>query len=301
MKPHSLGILQIVLSGLMFSFIGLLGKIAFERGIGSMELLGYRFVFSSLLIFLYMMIFNRGLLKTSLKNILLFGAIGVGGYSMMAMMFFFALESISASLTVLLLYTYPIIVALIGHFFLKEKISKQKALYFVSALIGLVMLVFGEVEVRQMQGIFFGVLSAIFYSIYIVLSKVYIKDTPAFTAIFYVQLASAILAVGLSFTGFDRYFAVIEHSYGLILFFALVSTLGAMVLFMAGLKKIKSWEASILSLAEPLFGVLLSVFFLGDRLSALKVSGGIIVLISLALISLPQKKINTLVGTGQES
>jgi drug/metabolite transporter (DMT)-like permease len=105
-----------------------------------------------------------------------------------------------------------------------------------------------------------------------------------------VQLASAILAVGLSFTSFDRYFSVIKDSYGLILFFAIVSTLGAMVLFMAGLKKIKSWEASILSLAEPLFGVLLSVFFLGDQLSVLKVSGGVIVLVSLAFISLPPKK-----------
>lgn len=290
MKPHSLGIIQIVLSGLMFSFIGLVGKIAFERGILSMELLGYRFVFSVAILFIYMMLFNRGLLKTSFKNILLFGALGIGGYSMMAIMFFFALESISSSLTVLLLYTYPIIVALIGHFFLKEKISKQKAIYFVLALIGLVMLVFGEVEVRQMQGLVFGLLSAVFYSLYIVLSKVYIKETPAFTAIFYVQLASAILAVSLSFTSFDRYFSVIKDSYGLILFFALVSTLGAMVLFMAGLKKIKSWEASILSLAEPLFGVLLSVFFLGDQLSVLKVSGGILVLISLAFISLPPKK-----------
>lgn len=290
MKPHSLGIIQIVLSGLMFSFIGLVGKIAFERGILSMELLGYRFVFSVVILFIYMMLFNRGLLKTSFKNILLFGALGIGGYSMMAIMFFFALESISSSLTVLLLYTYPIIVALIGHFFLKERISKQKAIYFVLALIGLVMLVFGEVEVRQMQGLVFGLLSAVFYSLYIVLSKVYIKETPAFTAIFYVQLASAILAVGLSFTSFDRYFSVIKDSYGLILFFALVSTLGAMVLFMAGLKKIKSWEASILSLAEPLFGVLLSVFFLGDQLSVLKVSGGILVLISLAFISLPPKK-----------
>lgn len=290
MKPHSLGIIQIVLSGLMFSFIGLVGKIAFERGILSMELLGYRFVFSVAILFLYMMIFNRSLLKTSFKNILLFAALGIGGYSMMAISFFFALESISASLCVLLLYTYPIIVALIGHFFLSEKISKQKAIYFVLALIGLVMLVSGEIEVRQMQGLIFGLLSAIFYSLYIVLSKVYIKETPAFTAIFYVQLASAILAVSLSFTSFERYFAVIEHSYGLILFFALVSTLGAMVLFMAGLKKIKSWEASILSLAEPLFGVLLSVFFLGDQLSVLKVSGGLLVLVSLAFISLPQKK-----------
>ncbi len=123
MKPHSLGIIQIILSGFMFSFIGLIGKIAFERGIGSMELLGFRFVFSSLIIFLFMMLFNRSLLKTSLKNILLFAALGVGGYSMMAITFFFALESISASLCVLLLYTYPIMVALIGHFFLKEKKS----------------------------------------------------------------------------------------------------------------------------------------------------------------------------------
>ena len=290
MKSHTLGIIQIILSGLMFSFIGLLGKMAFERGIGSMELLGYRFVFSSLILFLFMMIFNRSLLKTSFKNILLFGSLGIGGYSMMAMMFFFALESISASLCVLLLYTYPIIVALIGHFFLNEKISKQKAVYFGLALVGLVMLVFGEVEVKHIQGVIYGLLSAVFYSLYIVLSKVYIKETPAFTAIFYVQLASAILAVGLSFTGMDRYLAVIEHSYGLILFFALVSTLGAMVLFMAGLKKIKSWEASILSLTEPMFGVLLSVFFLGDTLSVMKIGGGLIVLVSLALISLPQKK-----------
>ncbi len=291
MKKHTQGIIQIVLSGLMFSFIGLIGKMAFERHILSLELLGHRFVISTLILFVFMILFKPHLLKTSVKNMFLFGALGVGGYSMMAIMFMLALEKVSASLCVLLLYTYPIMVALIGHFFLKEKISKQKAFYFVMALIGLVMLVYGDIEVHQIQGVIYGILAAVFYSLYIVLSKVYIKETPAFTAIFYVQLASAILAVSLSFTGVDRYFAVLQDSYGLILFFAIVSTIGAMVLFMDGLKKIKSWEASILSLSEPLFGVLLSVFFLGDKLGLLKVSGGLIVLISLAFISLPAKKL----------
>lgn len=291
MSSRRIGIIQIVLSGFLFSFIGVIGKLAIKRQILPLELLSLRFIISCTILILGFLIFNRSLFKASIKNIFIFCALGTFGYAMMALSFMKSLEVISSSMTVLLLYLYPVIVALLGHAFLNERISTKKIIYFVMAFVGLALLVLGEVNLSDLSHTYWGISSAIFYSLYIVLSKVSVKNTPALTAIFYIQLSAAFTTYFISHGSVERFKEVAQSSYGLILFFALVSTIGAMVLFMAGLKKIKSWEASILSLSEPLFGVLVSVIVLSEELSLQKMIGAIIVLVSLVLISLPPRSI----------
>jgi drug/metabolite transporter (DMT)-like permease len=61
----------------------------------------------------------------------------------------------------------------------------------------------------------------------------------------------------------------------------------AMMLFLAGLQKLKSWEVSILSTTEPLTGVLLAVCLLGEKLRLAQMLGAIAVLAALVWIARP--------------
>lgn len=288
MKSHSLGVLQIVLSGAMFSFIGVIGKISLSRGIDPMELLGLRFAFSTTIMVVALLALKPKLLSATSKQIMTFAVVAICGYSMMAWTFFKALETISASLTVLLLYTYPIIVAVLGHFFLKEKVAPTKIPWFALALLGLIALVYGEMEIKSAVGIGFGLVSAFTYALYILISKKLFSDVPALTSVTYIQGSAAILFLILSFSSAARLGEIINHSWGLILFFALVSTIGAMLLFLEGLKRVKSWEASILSLVEAVGGVVVSVILLGEQLKVLQLIGAALVLVCLVMIAWPK-------------
>ncbi len=287
MSSHAIGVFQIVVSGAMFAFIGLVGKLALQRGIGPMEMLGFRFLVSAGLLLLFLATFRRQFLRLTWREALLFAGLGIGGYSVLAWSFFKALETISASLTVLLLYTYPVIVAVIAHFWLGEKISARKLPWFLLALVGLVTLVWGDIEVKGLIGIGFGLLAALAYALYILASKVLLRDTSALKAVTFIQAASAVLFLALSFQSIERWSEVIVGSWGLILFFALVPTLGAMLLFLEGLGRVKSWEASILSLTEPVGGVLVSVLLLGEAMGVRQAIGGLVVVCALGLIAWP--------------
>jgi drug/metabolite transporter (DMT)-like permease len=107
---------------------------------------------------------------------------------------------------------------------------------------------------------------------------------------FYVQLgAGAILSV-IHFKNFERPLSIITTHPALIIGMAIICSFMAMTLFLAGLRKITSSEASILSTTEPLFGVLIAAMVLEEKLSMIQISGGILILIAMILLALSKEK-----------
>jgi len=67
---------------------------------------------------------------------------------------------------------------------------------------------------------------------------------------------------------------------------SILCSLMAMTLFLAGLQKIKSSEASILSMTEPISGVLIASLFLHEKMQFIQIMGGVLILFGMAIISL---------------
>jgi drug/metabolite transporter (DMT)-like permease len=178
----------------------------------------------------------------------------------------------------------------LGHFVLQEKLAAAKIPWFILSLLGLVALVYGELEIKSAVGIGFGLLSALTYTLYILVSKKLFRDVPALTSVTYIQGASALLFLILSFQSVSRWNELVSQSWGLVLFFALVSTIGAMLLFLEGLKRVKGWEASILSLVEAVGGVIVSVIILDEQLKILQLIGAAVVILCLVMIAWPDRE-----------
>jgi len=64
---------------------------------------------------------------------------------------------------------------------------------------------------------------------------------------------------------------------------ALVSTYGARLTLFAGVKRLGGGQVALLAPVETLFTVILSVIFLGDRLSLAQALGGVFILASAVL------------------
>ncbi len=280
-----LGILQVFFSGICFGFLGYFGKTAYTYGITPGELLALRYSIAALLLGGYLFLFDRTFLKFSTKEKIISTLLGVCGYALFSSMFFYALQGISASLTVLLLYTYPVIVAIFSIFIFKEKMNLKIISSLFLVMIGLYLLLQAEWKVQKIHFIFWGLGAAFFYSLYILISRKYVAHLKATASSFYVQLGSGLALAFLNFQNFERPFEILSNHGLFIISMSFVCSLMAMTLFLAGLQKLTATETSILSTTEPVSGVILAILFLGEKMNASQIIGGILVLLGMIVIN----------------
>lgn len=285
------GFIQIIVSGMCFGALGFFGKMAYKVSIAPGELLALRYSISAVFMALAILLTHPKSFILTRFQLISSLCLGIFGYALFSSFFFIALTGLSASLTVLLLYTYPVMVAVLSQFILKEHLGKKGIMALVLASIGMVGLVWGELAISDPKFLLYGIGAAFFYSLYIMYSRKYLSDVPAMPSSFYVQLgAGAILSI-IHFQNSDRPISIITNHSMLVIGMAIICSFMAMTLFLAGLRRITSSEASILSTTEPLFGVLIASLLLEEKLSLLQVSGGVLILIAMILLALSNQKL----------
>lgn len=279
---RQVGILQVLLSGVCFGFLVLFGKWAFAFGLSPGEFLCLRFLTASLLLGAWLLATRPRALRIPFRVILQCAFLGICGYALFSSFFFYALQGLSASLTTLLLYTYPVIVSLAAWVFFQEKLSRSARLALPIVSLGLVLLIAAQFRVYAAQALVFGFLSAVFYSFYILVSSRVLRRIDPLVSTFYIMLAAGITLSALHFR--EHTLVVLPSAFYVVLATALIGTLAAMSLFLAGLQKLTSGEVSILSTAEPVTGVILAGVFLGERLEPMQWLGAILILGGMVLV-----------------
>jgi len=211
--------------------------------------------------------------------------LGIFGYAVFSSFYFEALRGLSASLTVLLLYKYPVLVAIGERLFLKRALPRQALVALPLVLLGTIALVGADAGGGEARFVAFGLASAATYAAYILVSAGRLSRIPAPFATATI-MASAGLVLGLVHLRDPiRVMGAFVAGWPQLLGVVILATLLPMALFLAGLKRISGAEASILSTAEPLTGVLLAAFFLRERLAPAQVAGGIVVIAALIYLS----------------
>lgn len=283
---RQLGIIQVLLSGFCFGFLGLFGKRAYALGVEPGEFLALRFLLASGLLGAWLLATNPSSLSLRRDQILRCMALGAFGYAVFSSCFFYALQGLSASLTVLLLYTYPVIVSVGAWLLFREKLSRYEMLALPLVAVGLYFLVRGEMQVRSPWAILLGFLSALIYSGYIMISSRVTKSIPPFAAIFYVMLGAGIVLVAIHIRRLPsnpEVWAVLGAT-------AFLCSVLAMGLFLAALQKLKNSEVSLLSTAEPITGVALAALFLGEHLALPQWIGGGLIVGGMLLVGYSKRK-----------
>ena len=70
------GFIYVLLAGLGFGFLGVFGRLGFQRGLSVGEILTWRFLLAAILLWIYLFLFKRKLIQLSLKQILISSALG---------------------------------------------------------------------------------------------------------------------------------------------------------------------------------------------------------------------------------
>jgi drug/metabolite transporter (DMT)-like permease len=208
---------------------------------------------------------------------------GALGYAGQSFCYYEALALVPAGLVALLLYLYPAIVTVLAVLILRERISKLKILALLLALGGAAFTI-GPTGGGNLAGIALGLGAAFIYSFYIIAGSKIVKQGAAIqsSGIIITSAAlvyGAIIAIkGASFPGALSGWVWAGA-------FAVISTVLAIVTFLAGLERTGATHAATLSTIEPVVTVILATIVLGERITPLRMAGGLLIILAVIILA----------------
>jgi drug/metabolite transporter (DMT)-like permease len=188
------------------------------------------------------------------------------------------------------LYTFPAMVAAAAIALGRERVDGRKltALALSSGGLALVVAGAGAGELDPV-GVTLGLAAAVVYTTYILVSDGVARRVPARLLSTLVCTGAAVsLAGGSAALGELRPGDLTAAGWGWLACLAVVSTVLAVGLFFAGLKRVGPTAASILSTLEPVVAVILAFLAFGETLSGVQLAGGALVIGAVLVLQLPR-------------
>ncbi len=285
-RRRLLGIALVLLSAVAFGSTSIFADLAFRDGADEFTVLLIRFAIAAAAL-LAMMALRRQPLppRRVVLGLLLLGIVGRAGQGIT---YFSALELAPAGLVALLLYLYPALVTLLAVVFLKERLTRGKALALLVALAG-TALAAGPSSGGQPLGVVLGLATAVIYAVYIVASSHATRKAPALTAAALIVAGTVLPYAGIV-AARGATLPRTAVGWGAIVAMALFSTVVGTVTFFAGLARVGPTNTSILSTFEPAWTVLLAALVLDERLSLVQLLGGTLILAAVLELALARDK-----------
>ena len=291
---RSTGTLLCLASAAAFGAMAVLGKLAYDEGATAGTLLSVRFLLAATLFWGILLATGRAaeLGAIGRRNVRAGIALGACGYALQAGLFFTALERMDASLLSLLLYTYPAIVAVGAVALGRERLQRRRVAALTLALAGLVLVLGGAASGSvDPLGAALALAAAGVYSAYILVSeRTGSRVSPIVLATLVCTGAAVTLTAGAAALGELRPGDVTLAGWGWLACLAGISTVAAIGLFFAGLRRVGPTAASILSTVEPLVTVGLAYVVFGETLGAIQSAGAALVLGAVILLQLPTRR-----------
>jgi drug/metabolite transporter (DMT)-like permease len=283
------GALLVLASAAAFGVMPIFGKLSFEAGVGVATLLFVRFAIAAPLLWAAVVV--RGTLPRDRGPVLRALALGGVGYAMQAGLYFLALQRMDASVLSLILYSYPALVTGAAILLRRESASRRRLVALVTASGGLVLVLAGAgLGSLDLAGCAFGAGAALTYSAYILVSDGVTSELDALPLAALVSTGAAV-TLGLVAAGtgsLDLGFDAVGWLWlGLA---ALVSTVGAVVLFFSGMSRVGPSTAAILSTLEPPVTVALVFVTFHQALGLVQTLGAVAVLAAAVIVNLPERR-----------
>lgn len=285
-----------IISGAMWGSAGIFVRKLTELGMNSYTVVSVRVVLAVLILAIWLGIYDRNLLKIKLKDLWFFVAGGVVGMFGLNICYNFAISELSLSLAAVLLSLSPVFVLFMAAILFKEKITSKKVICMTIAIAGCV-LASGVLESAStmrwsVKGIIVGTIGAFFYGLYGIISKTAMeRGYHAFTTTFYCLFMVMLVVIPLTNWKLVTNVVVanpIKMSVFLVIHSLCTSVL-PYILYTFSIRYIDAGMASILASGEPVAAMIFGVIFFSEIPTVLSVVGIVLVIVALALLSMPKK------------
>ena len=284
-----LHVLLVIIGSVAYGFLPIFVKNIIPYNYSSLSIVFYRYLITAIFLFFIIIITKRSfkITKRQFVELLIFSIIGLG------LTFFFlsqALLYISAGLTNMIHFGYPVVVLLIMIFMYKEKINILKVLSMIFAIAGIVLLT-KIVEVGSFLGVIYALITTITYGVYIVANKkCSFSNLDTLVSLFYMSLmVSVIFFIAGIFTNSLQPLNNLYVFYNFALI-SLICTIFSLGLLLYGVKKLGSSLASILNMFEPTTTVIASIFIYKEPLTINIAIGSVLIILSTIIMVIGSKK-----------
>jgi drug/metabolite transporter (DMT)-like permease len=154
----------------------------------------------------------------------------------------------------------------------------------VASFAGLVLLVGGGARFQLSWALALAVASPVVYTGYILIGEKVMDSVPAMPASAVIITGAALAFVLLAALNHDLALPPTAAGWAVAISLAVVPTMLAISLFLAGLPRVGASRAAVLSTWEPVVTVGLAVVLLGDRMSPIQILGAILVLAAVIVV-----------------
>ena len=278
-----MGVFYILVSGAAFGLLPWFARIAYDHGAEPFGMLMARFVLASLAMLMIRFSVRRDDPRPPQSLEVKLFLLGAVGYAPQASFFFFGVDRIDISLATVIFYSYPVFVVLASWIVFRHSPSMRTICCLAVALAG-TALTAGQVQAGSWTGVVLMLGAATWYSGYILVSSRIVGHSGAFVSLMYVMIGAAVAHLVLyaatrpdmptDATGWSAIFAA-----------AVISTIVAMGFFFAGVSRIGPGEAAVLSTIEPVVSISIGVTLLNEDLTAPRLVGALLVLVSVAVLA----------------
>lgn len=268
----------------LFSTLEVVSKLG-NVTVSPFALTAYRFIIGSIVLLPFAYFMNRRTIR-SLKAAD-FLNMAIPGILNVAMSMFFlhlAVHFGKASLSAILISSNPIFVSLFAMLILKEKLGKGRVVGLFLGIFGLSMIMAGENmlsgDLRSIAaGLIFGILAAITFGLYTVLSKKHIHryGSLVFNSFSFLFGAFALMLMGLFFRA-DFSFSLSSSNIIAVLYLGIILTGLGYFLFMTALRHVPASAGSMMFFLKPVIASLLAYFFLKEMLHPLQIIGAVLII-----------------------
>jgi drug/metabolite transporter (DMT)-like permease len=284
----SSGTLLCLGSGAAFGAMAVFGKLAYDDGATVGTLLAARFLLAASLFWALVLAGDAAgeIRALRRRDVVVALALGACGYAAQAGGYFAALERIDASLVSLLVYTFPVIVAVAAVAIGRERLDGRRLAALALASGGLVFVLAGAgAGALDPLGVGLAVGAAVVYSAYILVGEgIARRMRPTMLSALVCSGAAVSVTAGSALLGELRPGEVTAAGWGWLACLAVFSTVTAINLFFTGLRRVGPTTASILSTVEPVVTVLLAFLVFGEVLGRVQVMGGALVLAAVLVL-----------------
>jgi drug/metabolite transporter (DMT)-like permease len=257
------GLGLVVVSTLAYGVQPIFGKVAYAAGVEPLSLLAWRYLIASALLSLI----ERGPRPPLGERLRLWaiGSIFVGN----SVAYFMALRLLPASVNELLMFTYPVLVALLAALSGVERLTWRSLLAALAAFAGCALTTGGFRLSAGLpaRGVAWALAAAVIYALYVVVSSRFGGGASARTLVLHLTQAAALICSVVALAGPGLALPLDLRAWLSVIAIAVVSTVVAMIAFLAGMAVVGPSRASVLSSLEVLTALALAFLLLGERLT----------------------------------
>lgn len=284
------GTLLVLLSTAGYAFFSILTKIALGTGMLPFDLALWRFVLAAAIFWASFPLWRKWarlsqLTRRDIITMLLLGVLFTGG----ALTAFFALgTSVTASTYTLLVNTSPALVALLS-VLMGDRLSMAAWGAVGMALVGSALTLQGDLGGAGVGALLLPILNAIFIAFYVALAARFTSHIPGITSgIFVITGALATLLVFSLFWGIHL---PPPGAWWPVLGIAVFGTVVGIAALLAGMNYMPAYRASLIQSAGPPATLIMAALILGDHLTAIQLIGGALILASVVLVSVVERRL----------